>query len=119
MTLSEEAVHFTLQTQEEREDAMFEWFSTTCPDNSCVVPEHPPLMKTTASTYPPQYDWHGMYTNYLNAFRGNPGQRVPLMTALAEDALTYGPRSENARVRMPQAYYEMYVNLFTKMREQA
>ena len=63
--------HFTHEEQERRLAELIAWFNVTCPDNSCKVPKHPPLLKTTLSSSPTLYDWDTMYSNYRTAFIEN------------------------------------------------
>ena len=111
---------FTHQEQESRLAELIAWFNVTCPDNSCKVPKHPPLlkhanpMKLTPS--PTIYDWETMYLNYLNAFIENTSQRIPLLIALAEDTITYGINAEDPGSLMPKRHFDMYINLFFRMK---
>jgi hypothetical protein len=108
--------HFTHEEQERRLAELVAWFNVTCPDNSCKVPKHPPLLKTTLSSSPTLYDWDTMYSNYRTAFIENKSQRIPLLTALAEDTITYGINAEDPGSLMPKRYFDMYINLFFRMK---
>jgi len=102
---------FPLSDDKRREklQSLVKWFSSTCPDNSCKVPEFPPLMKEDGQSG--TYAWTSMYSNYLNAFLENKSQKIPLLTALAEDVITY---SLNSNI-MPQSIQDKYLTLFERM----
>ena len=86
-----------------------DWFAANCPDNSCNVPEFPPLIEEDRQRG--TYAWTSMYANYIHAFLENKSQKIPLLTALAEDVITYSLNSS----LMPQAIQDKYLNLFERM----